>query len=214
MNKLIREIVSSAATVTRVCSLGNIVVLLESVEHLKTQLSLPPLCLDIEQAGRLLSDERREALQKKFYDDLRQEQSQLTRKIVEQEREEWYKNVEPEANINGHYHTNISAFVFEMVQAHIDMVKLLGLDMSINVVCMCLTTMSEMMVSYRAEIRKYSMGVFQATAAERETFSFCIPNLMACINNCSILSDELDQLKGIVLERVIFYLLMLYRQLG
>ena len=179
-------------------------VLLESVEHLKTELALPPLSLDIEQAGRLLAEDRREVLQKKFYEDLRQEQCHVTRKIVEQEREEWYKNVEPEANINGHYHTNISSFVFEMAQAHIDMVKLLGLDMSLHVVGMCLITMTEMMVSYRAEIRKYSMGVFQASAAEREAFSFCIPNLMACINNCSILSDELDQLKGIVLERVKF----------
>ena len=177
-------------------------VLLESVEHLKTQLALPPLSLDIEQAGRLLAEDRRETLQKKFLDDLRQEQYHLTRKIVEQEREEWYKNVEPEANINGQYHTNISAFVFEMAQAHIDMVKLLGLDMYLHVVCMCLKTMLDMMASYKAEIRKYSLGVFQATPAERLAFSFCIPNLMACINNCSILHDELDQLKNIVHEKV------------
>lgn len=174
--------------------------LLESVEHLKTQLALPPLALDIEEMGRLLSRERREFMQKKFYDDLRMKLSQLTRKIVEQERDEWRKNVEPEANINGHYHTNISVIVFEMVQAQIELVKLLGIDMYLNVLGMCLVAMREMVLSYKTEIRKYSNGVFQTT--EREEVSFCIPNLMACINNCSVLSDELEQLKALVLEVV------------
>ena len=175
--------------------------LLESVEHLKTQLALPPLHLDVEELGRLLSKERRELMQKKFYDDLRVKLSQLTRKIVEQERDEWRKNVEPEANINGHYHTNISVIVFEMVQAQIELVKLLGIDMYLNVLGMCLVAMRDMIVSYKPEIRLYSQSAFRTT--EREAVSFCIPNLMACINNCSVLSDELEQLKALVLEVVI-----------
>ena len=180
--------------------LGNIIVLLESLEHLKKHLAQPPLSLDIEAGGRLLPTEKKESMQKRFYDELRGKLTQLTRKIVDQEREEWFKNVEPEANINGHYHTAVSLILFEMVQAQIDMVRPLGLDMYLSVLGMCLVSMRDMMTSYRTEVRKYSNSVFQTT--ERETVSFCIPNLMACVNNSSILSEELEQLRGLILEGV------------
>lgn len=150
------------------------------------------LQIDLRKVGPLIDPSIEEELQTTCHEQVEGNVKELVNKMLETEVEDWISMVPPEADVKGAYYTTIGITLFQMVDQNISALAPLGLRTKLKVLEICLVSISEFQMEFKAEVETYFKN--HVASGKREPPHF-IEYMIAAANNCKSCVEFADQLK-------------------
>nr|CAG4642395.1 EOG090X03GO [Evadne anonyx] len=149
------------------------------------------LRIDPKALGSLLRDETIESLIKSYLDNMTRNYSDWMQKALEREARDWRRRVEPESDNDGHYHTEATVIIFQMVEQNLQVSKTVSDDLMMRALNLGLEQIIQYGLLYRDAIILFKSKHFE----DRSLVLYFTHYMIAIVNNCFHIMELAKQMR-------------------
>uniref|UniRef100_A0A1X7T259 Uncharacterized protein n=2 Tax=Amphimedon queenslandica TaxID=400682 RepID=A0A1X7T259_AMPQE len=149
--------------------------------------------IDLQQYGKLIDDKIEESLEKTCVEQVQWNVSELVKKMIHSEEEEWSATDPPESDNSGCFYTTVGILLYEMIDQNIGALSMLGGNTKELLLHECLKQVSVFQQKYKESVdSKFSSYLSSGRSDPPLYFEYMI----AVANNCHSCIEFTERLKS------------------
>ncbi|XP_074656333.1 exocyst complex component 3-like [Tubulanus polymorphus] len=141
--------------------------------------------IDVSVLGPLIPDETIDELRESYLRTMRENFQEWMVNSLKTDKEDWYRDQEPDADSEGFYNTSLPIILIEMIEQSMMVAAHISERLTGKVLILCIDEMEFFAQMYKTELMKYR----DKHMANRNIPKFYLHYMLANINNCQSIGD-------------------------